>query len=197
MSNGYIQNADRLIATAIVVVITALSQAAFGQGWTATSAPNGLIPMMGPQPAEPAPFVPAGPPMNSQAGGPLARLIANPDQTDGAPPFRSRTRAERFSDDVDQWTGSTCRATSGKSGRQSHDTGNTLLASQLELPPAPLRPMVSNPDENRYAMRGGAVAPGSSNEWPIRVVPFNKLSTWITTMRRCNCCPMISRCRGK
>ena len=31
-----------------------------------------------------------------------------------------------------------------------NDTGSTLLASQLELPPQALRPMVGNPDD-RYA----------------------------------------------
>jgi hypothetical protein len=157
MSNGYIQNAGRLFATTIVVVASA-AHVALGQSWMPNKVANGLIPAMTPQTAEPAPFPPSRQPMNSPSGGPLARLIENPDQTDGAPPFALTDQngtIQRFVEPVD---GIDLSCHVGQVVVVRHDTGNTLLASQLELPPAPLRPMVSRPEDNRYAMRDGTAA---------------------------------------
>jgi hypothetical protein len=153
MSNGYFQNAGRCVAAAIIVVATGWSHVAIAQNWTASS----LIPMMGAQPTTPPPLAPAAQPMNSPAGGPLARLIQNPDQTDGAPPFALTDQNGTIQRYVEPVEGIDLSCHVGQVVVVRHDTGNTLLASQLELPPPPLRPMVSGPEESRYAMREGAV----------------------------------------
>jgi hypothetical protein len=154
MTNGYIQDAGRFLATTTVIVVTATAHVALGQGWMPSNIASGLIPAMAAQPAEPAPFPANRQPMNSPSGGPLARLIENPDQTSGAPPFALTDQTGTIQRYVEPVDGVDLSCHVGQVVVVRHDTGSTLLASQLELPPAPLRPMVASPEENRNAMRG-------------------------------------------
>jgi hypothetical protein len=80
----------------------------------------------------------------------MARLIANPDQTDGAPPFALTDQTGTIQRYVEPVPGIELAPYVGRIVIVRHDTGTTLLASQLELPPQPLRPMVG-PEEDRYA----------------------------------------------
>jgi hypothetical protein len=80
---------------------------------------------------------------------PLARLIVNPDQTAGAPPYALTDQTgtvQRYVDpvpeiDLDPYIGQIVSV--------RNDTGQTLLASQLELPRQPLYPMVG--ESSAYA----------------------------------------------
>lgn len=73
--------------------------------------------------------------------GPLARLIENPDQTAGTPPFALTDQTGTIQRYVEPVPGIELAAHIGQVVVVRHDTGSTLLASQLELPPRQLAPM--------------------------------------------------------
>src|SRR5262245_38562280 len=131
MSNGFIHNAGRLLATAMLVFMAA-AHVALGQGWMPSNVANGLIPAMAARPAEPAPFPSNPQPMAASPGGPLARLIENPDQTDGAPPFALTDQNGTIQRYVEPVDGIDLSCHVGQVVVVRHDTGNTLLASQIE-----------------------------------------------------------------
>lgn len=80
----------------------------------------------------------------------MARLIQNPDQTDGASPFALTDQSGTIQRYVEPVPGIDLSSSIGQVVTVHNDTGGTLLASQLELPPQALRPMVGNSDD-RYA----------------------------------------------
>ncbi len=114
--------------------------------------PNGLLPLLNPQSA--ADSMPGGSyrqPMNMPRRAQMARLIQNPDQTDGAPPYALTDQTGTVQRYVEPVDGIDLSSHVGQIVTVRHDTGSTLLASQLELPPQALRPMTGNPDGDRYA----------------------------------------------
>jgi hypothetical protein len=77
--------------------------------------------------------------------GPLARLVSNPDRGGGLPPFALTDQNGIVQRYVEPVAGIDLRPYVGQVVVVRHDTGQTLLASQLELPPRPLYPMVASP----------------------------------------------------
>src|SRR4051812_27031448 len=120
-----------------------------------TGIPNvtaGLIPLLGSQPAaNPIPATALQQEQIARQRTPFARLIDNPDQTDGAPPFALTDQTGTIQRYVEPVPGINLSSHVGQVVTVRNDTGSTLLASQLELPPPALRPMVGNPAE-RYAL---------------------------------------------
>ncbi len=76
---------------------------------------------------------------------PLAWLIHNPDQTDGAPPYALTDQTGTVQRYVEPEPGIDLAAHVGQLVSVRNDTGNTLLASQLDLPQQRLMPMVGDP----------------------------------------------------
>ncbi len=89
--------------------------------------------------------------MNTARRESLARLIVNPDQTDGAPPFALTDQTGTIQRYVEPVPEIDLTPYVGQVIAVRSDTGTTLLASQLDLPQQPLRPMVTGTDEGRYA----------------------------------------------
>ena len=127
-------------------------------GTPAMSAP--MLPSMPSLTSFTNPMMPALAAQAPSAGrpAPLARLIVNPDQTAGAPPYALTDQTgtvQRYVDpvpeiDLDSYVGQIVSV--------RNDTGQTLLASQLELPRQSLYPMVGesagyapNPVSRPYA----------------------------------------------
>jgi hypothetical protein len=86
----------------------------------AVSFPAQVAPMPMRQPARPR--------------GPLARLVKNPDSSDGAPPFALADQHGRVQRLVESAPGIDLAPYVGEVVVLRHDTGPTVLASQLELP---------------------------------------------------------------
>jgi hypothetical protein len=137
------------------------AQLVVGQGTGWNSVPNGLIPMLTTEPqtnsASPAAYQQ---PAAIARRGPIARLVANPDQTDGAPPFALTDQSGTIQRYVEPVPGVDLRSYVGQVVVVRHDTGGTLLASQLELPQQPLRPLAMDANDDRYASAGSDVASG-------------------------------------
>jgi hypothetical protein len=138
------------------------TQVACGQMSVGNISPNGLLPILQAQPPTAASAAPYRPPMNMQHREPLARLIVNPDQTDGAPPLALTDQSGTIQRYVEPMPGIDLTPYIGQVIAVRNDTGTTLLASQLDLPQRPLRPMISSPDNDGYAT---ATRPSSS---PLR-----------------------------
>jgi hypothetical protein len=84
------------------------------------------------------PFVPAP----SAPRGPLARLVRNPNSVDGLPPYALADQSGRIQRFVEPTPDVDLESHVDRVVVVRHDTGRTLLASQLELPPLPLHPML-------------------------------------------------------
>src|SRR5262249_3004795 len=102
-------------------------------------------------------------PAQSPRNGPLARLIENPDQTDGAPPYALTDQTGTIQRYVEPVPGVNLAAHVGQIVIVRHDTGPTLLASQLDLPREGLRPLIA-PTQNGYGASAGLAyqSPGRS-----------------------------------
>jgi hypothetical protein len=74
--------------------------------------------------------------------GPIARLILNPDPAPGAPPFALTDQSGAIQRYVEPVPGVDLTSHIDHVVVVRHDTGRTLLASQLELPQQPLYPML-------------------------------------------------------
>jgi len=85
---------------------------------------------------------PSSPPATAQPRGPLARLVVNPDRSSGAPPFALSDQGGAIQRYVEPVPGIDLGAYVGQVVVVRHDTGQTLLASQLELPPQALTPLI-------------------------------------------------------
>ncbi len=84
----------------------------------------------------------------------LARLIVNPDQTAGAPPFALTDQTGTVQRYVEPVPGIDLAAYVGQIVGVQNDTGTTLLASQLDLPRQPLRPLAANAPVGNYGPGG-------------------------------------------
>src|SRR5690348_6555836 len=85
----------RAVATVLLAIAASCASVAIAQPPSAGNlSPNGLLPLLSNQPVvNPiSPVSPVSPavyqqPMNMPPRAPLARLVENPDQTQGAPPY--------------------------------------------------------------------------------------------------------------
>src|SRR5690349_12482364 len=91
MLNACDSRVGRVVATILLVVLACRAQNAHAQSSPAGPLPTGLLPLLSGQPTgnavSPAVYQQPMPMPNVPRGAPLARLVENPDQTDGAPPF--------------------------------------------------------------------------------------------------------------
>lgn len=157
MSNACLLRVGRFVATLLVATLTCGAPTARGQNPVENILPAGWLPMLSGQPTSNAVSTAVyQQPINMPRRAPLARLIENPDQTDGAPPFALTDQTGMIQRYVEPVPGIDLSTHIGQVVTVRNDTGPTLLASQLELPPEALRPMVGNPDD-RYAIATGAV----------------------------------------
>ncbi|HJQ81653.1 MAG TPA: hypothetical protein VJ828_16945, partial [Lacipirellulaceae bacterium] len=100
--------------------------------------------------------------MGAPPRGPLARLVMNPDSISGAPPFALTDQTGNIQRYVEPVPGIDLSLYVDQVVVVRHDTGRTLLASQLELPPQPLYPLLgSNGADLRTAPFTGHAADGS------------------------------------
>src|SRR6476646_4821985 len=151
MPNACVIRMGRVVATILVAASACGAQVSWGQTSPGNILPNGLLPLLSNQPeASPVSAAVYQQPMAMPRRAPMARLIQNPDQTDGAPPFALTDQTGTIQRYVEPVPGIELASHVGQVVTVRNDTGATLLASQLELPPPALRPMVGNPDD-RYA----------------------------------------------
>jgi hypothetical protein len=87
---------------------------------------------------------PSGAATRAPQQAPLARVVRNPDESSGLPPYALTDNAGTIQRYVEPVPGVDLVPYVGTVVRVRHDTGRTLLASQLELPPQPLRPLVGS-----------------------------------------------------
>lgn len=99
------------------------------------------------------PMIPAGlasishppaPPRRTMPQAPLARVVKNPDTSSGLPPYALTDNSGTIQRYVEPVPGVDLEPYVGGVVRVRHDTGRTLLASQLELPPQPLQPLTGD-----------------------------------------------------
>jgi hypothetical protein len=160
MSNACVLRVGRSVATVLVVALSCGASVALGQNSMGDFLPAGLLPLLNGQPPVNAVSTAVyQQPMNVPRRSPMARLIENPDQTDGAPPFALTDQTGAIQRYVEPVPGIDLSTHVGQVVTVRNDTGPTLLASQLDLPPEALRPMAGSPDD-RYA-----VATGASRGW--------------------------------
>jgi hypothetical protein len=107
----------------------------------------------------------------------LARLIVNPDQTAGAPPYALTDQTGTVQRYVEPVPGIDIAAYVGQIVGVQNDTGTTLLASQLNLPRQPLQPLAATAPHGNYGPNGTygyPVAAGYPGMLPLR--PVNQYS---------------------
>ena len=150
MPNPCVTRMGRVVAMTVVFVLATVAQLAHGQSTPGAILPNGLLPILTTQPT-PTAVSPAlyQQPMSMPQRAPMARLIENPDQTDGAPPYALTDQSGTVQRYVEPVPGVDLSAHVGQVVTVRNDTGMTLLASQLELPAQPLQPMMNSSE--RYA----------------------------------------------
>jgi hypothetical protein len=83
--------------------------------------------------------------------GPIARLIVNPNTSNGSPPYALADQTGRVQRYVEPVPGVDLESHLGQVVVVRADTGPTLLASQLELPSQSLLPMIMSPPTSRAA----------------------------------------------
>jgi hypothetical protein len=139
MSNAPILRLRRFTALCALLAGICCAQLALAQGgWTASTRMMPLAAADAMSPASPeAMDQTANPPRR----GPLARLIENPDQTDGAPPYALTDQTGTVQRYVEPVPGIDLASHVGRIVVVRNDTGPTLLATQLDLPQQPARPM--------------------------------------------------------
>jgi hypothetical protein len=81
-------------------------------------------------------------PWQAVSRGPLARLVRNPDSKDGLPPFALTDQSGTIQRYVEPVPGIELDSYVDQVVIVRHDTGRTLLASQIELPLQPLNPLL-------------------------------------------------------
>ena len=140
MPNACVLRVGRVVATILVAASACGAQVAWGQTSPGNILPNGLLPLLSNQPAANAVSTAVyQQPMNAMPRrAPMARLIENPDQTDGAPPFALTDQTGTIQRYVEPVPGIELSSHVGQVVTVRNDTGSTLLASQLELPPPAL-----------------------------------------------------------
>jgi hypothetical protein len=155
-----VKNPTRWLAIATLAAACALrGHVALAQSADSINLTGGLIPLLGSQPAPN--FVPTSPVQQQHMApqrAPFARLIENPDQTDGAPPFALTDQTGTIQRYVEPVPGIDLASHVGQVVTVRVDTGSTLLASQLELPPQTVPRRMRAADEDRYVMQFGRTA---------------------------------------
>ncbi len=172
MSNPSVLRVGRVVATVLVVASACGAQVAWGQISPGSILPNGLLPLLSNQAANGISTAEYQQPMNMPnmpRRAPLARLIENPDHTDGAPPFALTDQTGTIQRYVEPVPGIDLSSYIGQVVTVRSDTGTTLLASQLELPAQSLRPLIGNSDE-RYAISTDAVGSWRRSTEPVGAV---------------------------
>jgi hypothetical protein len=114
---------------------------------------------------------PASQSANPPRRAPLAWLIQNPDQTDGAPPYALTDQTGTVQRYVEPEPGIDLASHVGQLVSVRNDTGNTLLASQLDLPRQRLMPMVGDPNAVKLASYTSA-APGRPTRGEIEQAQY-------------------------
>jgi hypothetical protein len=152
MSNFSASRLDRFVAPIAILAWISCAQLAISQSTQWKAATNGMMPMLGAnsfatsaeaQGMNQAPTPPRRPP--------LAYLIENPDQSDGASPYALTDQNGTIQRYVEPVPGIDLQPYLGQVVVVRHDSGPTLLASQLELPNQPLYPMVGERGAGQYA----------------------------------------------
>jgi hypothetical protein len=139
--------AARMVFAGMLLLAPCAVAKAQPPGWN--SAAYGLLPMVGPLPyganydhaASAIPSHPSVIPAQAPSRGPLARLIRNPNAMNGLPPYALADQAGRIQRYVEPMPGVDLESHIDRVVVVRHDTGRTLLASQLELPPVSLYPL--------------------------------------------------------
>ncbi|MEX2308129.1 MAG: hypothetical protein WD738_11080 [Pirellulales bacterium] len=127
----------------LVIVEPVAAQEAFSSG-----VPPAMYPLIGPEARGAAiEQVALGRSTHPALRGPLARLVTNPDSSAGQPPFALTDQTGTIQRYVEPVPGIDLAPYVGQVVVVRHDTGRTLLASQLDLPPRPLYPMVGASQE--------------------------------------------------
>src|SRR5262245_26921378 len=152
MSHIYTRSMRRLAALSFAATFLSSASIAVAQTDGATDLTSGLIPLLVGHPAASSTPSPGAQPPAGQPRARWARLIENPDQTDGAPPYALTDQTGTVQRYVEPVPGIDLDAHVGQIVGVRHDTGSTILASQLDLPaqPIPRRPRAIGDD--RYAM---------------------------------------------
>ena len=83
-------------------------------------------------------------PTATASHGPLARLVHNPQQSEGLPPFALTDQTGRVQRYVEPVPGVDLEPYVGQIVIVRHDTGQILLATQLDLPPQPLHSLLED-----------------------------------------------------
>jgi hypothetical protein len=96
-------------------------------------------------------------PLPPVARGPLARLVRTPDDAQGVPPYALADQTGTIQRYVEPMPGIDLDSYLNQIVTVRHDTGETLLASQLELPQRGLYPMVDESFAADSAERGGRI----------------------------------------
>lgn len=147
--------APRIFFTALKPAALAVALLIFGRAAVAQP-PVWSVPAYGSYPASPPvvantpmasgmPMLAApGRPTATAARGPLARLVRNANTADGSPPFALADQAGSIQRLVEPVPSIDLEPYVGEVVVVRHDSGRTILATQLELPPRPLRPMIGD-----------------------------------------------------
>ena len=98
--------------------------------------------------------------------GPLARLVRNPNQSAGLPPFALTDQTGRIQRYVEPVPGIDLQPHVGRVVVVRHDTGQTLLATQLELPPQPMYPLLPDAGIPAYQPAGPRSRQGALSDGP-------------------------------
>ncbi|MEO1496458.1 MAG: BBP7 family outer membrane beta-barrel protein [Planctomycetota bacterium] len=116
---------------------------------------------------------PARPSLNERTSGPRAILIRNAEADPGAPPYALVDQYGRVQRYVEPTPGVDLEAHVGQQVRVAHDTGMTLLASQLDLPDE-LRPLAAPSDRPaRFVPPRRLTRLERSRRDPLRRVQFS------------------------
>jgi hypothetical protein len=107
---------------------------------------------------QPLPAVPG----DSPAQGPIARLVKTPEGSPGLPPFALADQVGTIQRYVEPVPGIDLEPYVDQIVSVRHDTGQTLLASQLELPPKPFYPMIG--DAREATMANGRASGSAGGE---------------------------------
>lgn len=136
----------RLIATIAAATLLVGAQPSTAQQVAWNMPPQSFLPMLGGESHGAATAAANDPSLMEASRGPLARLVTNPDRAGGQPPFALADQTGTIQRYVEPVPGIDLAPHVGQIVVVRHDTGQTLLASQLELPPQPLFPMIGADD---------------------------------------------------
>ena len=118
-------------------------------------------------------------PALSTRRGVLARLVKNPHLSGGQPPFALADQAGTIQRYVEPVEGTDLDLYLGQVVVVRHDTGRTLLASQLELPQQPLLPLLDERTLAEWPADRDRVQPvqfADDNDATVELLPDNEVA---------------------